>query len=163
MKLTLLITLLLFSRCSPPADQTTIILVRHAEKGNDGTDDPDLTDEGKARAEKLASMLKDTPLAAVYSTNYKRTRNTVTPVASIQNVAVQTYEPFKPDVIETMVARHRGGTVLVAGHTNTTPWTANLLIGDKKYEDYAETEYGIILIVTVADVGKGVSVVRVNY
>jgi 2,3-bisphosphoglycerate-dependent phosphoglycerate mutase len=149
--------------CTTSEDVTTFILIRHAEKGNDGTEDPDLTDEGNARAEKLSFMFKDTPIAGIYSTNYKRTKSTVRPIAAAQNVEVEIYEALKPGVIEDMIDKHRGGTVLVSGHTNTTPWTANLLTGKESYKDYAETEYGAILIVSVRAVGEPVSVLRLNY
>lgn len=141
---------------------TTFILIRHAEKADDGTDDPDLKDEGNARAQKLASMLKDTPLTAIYSTRFKRTRNTVNPIAEIKGLEIGTYEAHKPEVIEKMIEQHRGGIVLVGGHTNTTPWTANLLLGKDVYDDYDESEYGIILMVSVLEMGKG-TVTRVNY
>jgi hypothetical protein len=65
-------------------------------------------------------------------------------------------------VIEDMVNKHRGGTVLISGHSNTTPWTANLLVGNEVYKDYAESEYGIILIITVTRMGRA-AVTRVNY
>lgn len=156
--------LLFVSGCAGDSGElTTFILIRHAEKGNDGTEDPDLTEQGIARAEKLSAMLQNTPIAAIYATNYKRTRNTVAPLAKIHDTKVQPYETFKPEVIEDMLEKHRGGTVLISGHSNTTPWTANLLTGTETYKDYAESEYGIILIVTVIGVGKGASVTRINY
>ena len=141
---------------------TTFILIRHAEKGDDGTQDPDLKAEGNARAEKLASMLKDTHLAAIYSTNYKRTKNTVKLIAQMKDLEIQTYEAHNPEVIEKMIEQHRGEIVLVSGHTNTTPWTANLLLGKEMYDEYDESEYGIILIVGVAEMGTG-TVTRMNY
>ena len=142
---------------------TTFILIRHAEKGDDGTDDPDLKAEGEARAKRLAFMLKDTPLSAIYSTHFKRTINTVKPISEIKNIDVQPYDAHKPEVIEKMVQQHRGGTVLMSGHSNNIPWTANLLLGENAYEDYPETEYGILLIVTVADMGRVTGVTRLNY
>ena len=60
---------------------TTFILTRHAEKGDDGTKDPDLTQAGKDRAQLLIIMLKEIKVDAIYSTAYKRTRNTVIPLA----------------------------------------------------------------------------------
>src|SRR5687768_641949 len=164
-RLTFMLLVLVFaSGCSGDAGElTTFILIRHAEKGNDGTEDPDLTEQGISRAEKLSEMLRNTPIAAIYTTNYKRTRNTVAPLAKIHDTNVQPYEAFKPDVIEDMLEKHRGGTVVISGHSNTTPWTANLLTGSETYKDYAESEYGIILIVTVTGVGKGAIVTRINY
>ena len=159
-----LLVLLFVGGCAGDAGElTTFILIRHAEKGNDGTEDPDLTEQGISRAEQLSGMLRNTPIAAIYATNFKRTRNTVAPLARIHDTKVQPYEAFKPEVIEDMLEKHRGGTVLISGHSNTTPWTANLLTGTETYKDYAESEYGIILIVTVTGVGKGASVTRINY
>ncbi|HET9486563.1 MAG TPA: phosphoglycerate mutase family protein [Chryseosolibacter sp.] len=145
------------------SEVTTFILVRHAEKGNDGTDDPDLRPEGQSRARRLAYMLKDTPLSAIYSTNFKRTRDTVKPISERQKVDVQLYEVNRPEVIAGMVEKHRGGTVLITGHSNNIPWTANLLLGKNVYEDYEEDEYGIMLIVSVGKTNKGSSVTRLNF
>jgi len=47
-------------------------LVRHAEKELDG-DDPALSDAGYARADALAGVLRDVTLAAIYSTDTRRT------------------------------------------------------------------------------------------
>lgn len=163
-KIALILISILVMGCNPSTDEvTTFILVRHAEKSNDGTDDPQLSDEGRERANRLAFMLQGTPLTAVYSTDYKRTRTTVQSVADAQHLEVNVYEAFNPEVIKEITDSHRGGTVLVSGHSNTTPWTANLLIGEATYADYAETEYGIVLIVSVTGVGMPVSVTRINY
>ena len=48
---------------------TTFILTRHAEKGDDGTKDPDLTQAGNERAQSLVRLLKNTKVDAIYSTN----------------------------------------------------------------------------------------------
>lgn len=61
---------------------TTLILVRHAEKVKDGSNDPILTPEGKVRANELMYILKHVELSAIYSTPYKRTQQTVLPTAN---------------------------------------------------------------------------------
>lgn len=142
---------------------TTFILLRHAEKADDGTKDPDLSSEGHARANRIASMLCDTPVEAIYATAYKRTQNTVRPLAEKLSISVKAYEPLKKEAIEQMLADHRGGTIVVAGHSNTVPRIANLLIGAQRFSDFADDEYGIMLIVSVTEMGKVVNVVRVNY
>ena len=156
--------LLLSTACEEKgSDVTTFILVRHAEKADDGGEDPPLTAEGESRARRLAYMLKDTPLQAIYTTNFRRTRSTAQPLAEIRSLEVQLYEPYKPDVIAQMVQQHKGGTVVLTGHSNNIPWTANLLLGREVYKDYAESQYGILLIVTVGATNEGTTVTRLNY
>jgi 2,3-bisphosphoglycerate-dependent phosphoglycerate mutase len=140
---------------------TTFILIRHAEKENDGTADPDLKPEGVIRAKRIASMFAHTPIDVIYSTNYKRTKNTVTPVADARGLVIQHYEAFKADDIESMLQKYSGKTILISGHSNNTPWIANHLTGKKEFTDYAESEYGIILIVSITE--KATKVLRLDY
>src|SRR5947199_7418785 len=61
---------------------TTIILIRHAEKIIDPNNpDVDLSAAGQARAQELARMFGDTGINAIYATQYKRTQQTVKPLA----------------------------------------------------------------------------------
>src|SRR5882762_5377478 len=82
---------------------TTIILVRHAEKGDDGTKDPELTDAGKQRAESLAKLLSKAKVDAIYSTAFKRTQNTVTPLAQQKGLTIETYNPSKLEEIDALI------------------------------------------------------------
>jgi len=50
---------------STAAAQSTIFIVRHAEKT--GGDDPELSEAGRARAESLATVLKDAGITAIYN------------------------------------------------------------------------------------------------
>jgi broad specificity phosphatase PhoE len=137
---------------------TTFILVRHAEKADDGTKDPPLLPVGSDRAEQLRSMLSKVSVDAIYTTSFKRTRQTVQPLAEAKKIEVRTYEAFSADEIEKMLRAHRGGTVVICGHSNNIPWTANLLLGSEQFKDYAENEYENMLIVSVAEKGKVASV-----
>jgi hypothetical protein len=76
---------------------------------------------------------------------------------------VKQYEPFKDEVIQNMLEQHKGGTVLICGHTNNIPWIANLLLGKEAYADYAEADYGNILIVSVVEKGKVANVTHLRY
>ncbi len=154
---------LLSASCGFDNRVTTFILVRHAEKADDGTDDPGLRPQGEGRANRLAYMLKDISFDGIYSTDFKRTRNTVAPIADVESLEVQLYEPGKVEEIQKMFVKHHGGAVLVCGHANNIPWTANLLMGKETYKDYADDEYGVILIISVVEMGKEATVVRVNY
>jgi 2,3-bisphosphoglycerate-dependent phosphoglycerate mutase len=148
--------------CRAQSQVTTIILLRHAEKGNDGTKDPDLTPEGYQRAQRIVSLLSDTQVNAVYSTNYRRTRNTVQALANARGLDIQTYEPFKPEVISSIVEKHKGKTIVISGHSNTIPWTANLLLGEERFKDFSDTDYDNVLIVSVVEMGKNSVVTWLN-
>lgn len=142
---------------------TTFILVRHAEKASDGSDDPDLRAEGVERAGRLITLLEKTKLDAIYSTSFKRTRNTVTPLAEANHLRVGVYEAFKSAPIEQMLKDHSGGTVVVCGHSNNIPWIANLLTGDKQIPDYEDGDYGNVLIVSVLSPGKVSKITWLRY
>ena len=74
---------------------TTFIIVRHAEKA-DMRNDPDLSADGKARAEELRRALSDVPVDAIYATPYRRTRQTVSPLAAEKQIVVTEYPAAKP-------------------------------------------------------------------
>lgn len=149
--------------CGRPESPTTFLLVRHAEKDNDGTEDPGLKTEGIARVSRLSKLLEQTQIDAFYSTNFKRTRQTVEPLASERTLPVQLYESFSVNEIEKMLSRHKGGTILICGHTDNIPWTANLLTGMQEYKDYEDSEYGILLIVSVVEKGTAAKVTRLDF
>lgn len=142
-------------------DLTTFILVRHAEKSDDDPRDPSLSAEGEARAKKLAEVLADQSITAVYSTPFKRTKTTAEPVAAAKGLTVETYDFRSQTYLQEMLQKHQGGTILISGHSNTTPMVANTLIGKESFQTLDESEYGMIFIVTVSEVGKGtVTVVK---
>src|SRR5215212_4100843 len=61
---------------------TTVILVRHAEKKIEPANpDPDLAPEGVARAQEIARIFGNAGINAIYATHYKRTQQTVKPLA----------------------------------------------------------------------------------
>ncbi|MGW8123193.1 SixA phosphatase family protein [Roseivirga echinicomitans] len=141
---------------------TTFILVRHAEKATDDPRDPSLSEEGQLRAEKLHMLLSSAEVGAIYSSPYKRTRNTVTPLATELGIDIQEYNPSKNSFADDVLKNYKGKTVLVSGHSNTVPGLANYLLGEKKFEQLDESVYGKIFIVTLSEIGKG-TVVVLNY
>jgi broad specificity phosphatase PhoE len=107
----------------------TFVLVRHAEKVDDGSKDPPLSATGEARAQALVTTLGGAPLRAIYATAYRRTQATATPTARAHSLSVTTYEA-KIDAADfaTQLRRDHGdGTVLVVGHSNTVPAIAAAL------------------------------------
>src|SRR6185503_6279489 len=99
---------------------TTVILVRHAEKKLEPENpDPDLTPEGVARAQEIARVFGDAGINAIYATQYKRTQQTVKPLADRIHVPVTLLNSKQTDeLVNQIQTLHRGQTIFVAGHSN---------------------------------------------
>jgi 2,3-bisphosphoglycerate-dependent phosphoglycerate mutase len=141
---------------------TTFILIRHAEKASNDKD-AELSQVGVERANRLAELLKNTKITAVYSTKFKRTQNTIGPVAKAHGLTVKDYETMTAEALQKIAAEIPGGTILIAGHSNTIPQIANMLIGKSEFPNFPDSEYGTILVVSVLEVGKVASVLRLSY
>ena len=99
---------------------STIYLVRHADKANDGTEDPPLSPAGVKRAKTLAGMLADKSIVAIITSGAKRTKQTAAPLAKkVGKQAAATVIPTVDDVVSKV--RATGGNLLVVHHGNTVP------------------------------------------
>ncbi|WP_282081168.1 SixA phosphatase family protein [Aquimarina algiphila] len=129
---------------------TTYFFIRHAEKdlSDPKNRNPKLTDEGNARAENWAKMLVDTTIDMIYSTDYIRTQKTAEPIAKSKNLQVTLYDPRNlndPDFQQ----KTKGKTVVVVGHSNTTPAFVNKIMGKEKYSAIDEKVYGKVFIIKI--------------
>lgn len=129
---------------------TTVILVRHAEKGDDGTRNPDLNIYGATRSQHLAQLLHQSNVVGVYSTPFKRTQQTAQPLAMALGLEVQEYPPLDLEALDKLVKSHQGKTIVIVGHSNTVPAMANHLLGEEKLSQLGETEYDKIFMVQVS-------------
>lgn len=132
--------------------QTTIYLVRHAEKGKGRN--PDLTTAGKQRAEALQKLLAKANIVAVYSTQTKRTMQTGQPVAEAQKLTIENYDYRDMQLINKLMDKHAGKAVLVVGHSNTIPALLNHLVEEDRYKDLNESVYDNLVKVHVDIQGK---------
>jgi 2,3-bisphosphoglycerate-dependent phosphoglycerate mutase len=151
--LALVVVMALFIE-SKAQETTTFILIRHAEKAKDNASDPDLSPEGKQRAEALATMLDRSTIASIYSTNFKRTQQTVLPVAQAKGLAIQTYQHAEINWLQKIARENPGKIILMVGHSNTIPDIANTLLGEKKFEQYPDTLYNQMLVIPYSEKGK---------
>ncbi len=133
------------------AQKKTIILVRHAEKVDETSADPDLSPEGKQRAERLMKIVKKYRPGAIYSTDFKRTRDTAAPMATKRNVQVQTYDAKKPSELIDAIMKSKTKRFMIVGHSNTIPGLANLLGKKDLFKNLDDHEYGAIWIVRLKD------------
>jgi len=142
---------------------TTIILTRHAEKIIDPNNpDVDLSPAGQARALEIVRMLGDAGVNAIYATQYKRTQQTVKPLADKLGLPVTIVNAKNtPDLIAQIKAQNSGQTIFIAGHNNTVPEIIAAL-GGPQYPTIPETEYDNLFVVTVYRTGK-VKVLKMKY
>ena len=114
---------------SHPQEPVVVYLVRHAEKADDGTDDPPLAIAGRIRVQTLKALLADARLTHVHTTDWKRTRDTARPFAEEAGVELAMYDPRELETLATAI-KATPGRHLVAGHSNTTPQLVAALGGD---------------------------------
>lgn len=144
-------------------DTTTYYLIRHAEKEqSDKTNrNPHLNSEGEKRAHNWSVYFKDINIESVYSTNYNRTIQTATPTAKSKKLEINYYNPANMyDSI--FKAETKGKSVLVVGHSNTTPVFANKILGKELYQNMNHDDNYSLYIVTVKDDLKNSTIEKVN-
>lgn len=134
---------------------TTIILVRHAEKNIEPANpDPDLSPPGQTRAQELARMFGDAGIKGIYNSQYKRTQQTVKPLADKLGLTPTTVDAKNTaELVKQIRAQHNGEVVFVAGHNNTVPEIIAAL-GGPQVPVIPETEFDNLYIVTIYRVGK---------
>jgi broad specificity phosphatase PhoE len=105
--------------------QQAVFLVRHADLVGQAMAPPKdlpLSEAGQARAEKLASLLKDAGVTAIYTTEFLRTRKTAEPLAQTLKIEIKEVEKGAPEpLVERLRKEHREDRVLIVGHSDTLP------------------------------------------
>jgi 2,3-bisphosphoglycerate-dependent phosphoglycerate mutase len=142
---------------------TTVIVIRHAEKKIEPDNpDPDLSAAGEARAQELVRMFGDAGINAIYATQYKRTQQTVKPLADKLGLVVnQVNSKNTADLVARIRAENSGQTVFISGHNNTAPEIVAAL-GGPNFPAIPETQFDNLYIVTIYRTGKA-KVVKLKY
>lgn len=130
-------------------DGYTLYLVRHAEKQSDGSKDPALTGMGRHRSELLSRWFLDKGIKDIWSSDYKRTRDTAGPLLSRLDLSVMLYDPRNLSELAEMLQARRSNAVVV-GHSNTTPELARLICACV-ISDMDESEYDRLIVITNTD------------
>lgn len=131
------------------AQNKMIILVRHAEKADATSADPELSADGKRRAERLVKVLGKYKPGAFYSTDFKRTRDTARPFADKRKKTIETYDARKPNELIDAIMKSKTKRFLITGHSNTIPGLANALGKKDLFKNLDDSEYGVIWIVRI--------------
>lgn len=100
----------------------TFVVVRHAEKASATEKDPSLSERGRARAEVLASMLGRVKVTRLVATPYKRTQETLAPLAAKLGLPVEVRPADKTaDLLGELRGAPDGAAIVVASHSNVVP------------------------------------------
>lgn len=138
---------------SEEAVETTVIVVRHAEKALAPGNDPPLSEAGQKRADSLRHALEKAGVSAIYATEYQRTQKTVEPLAKALKLPVTRMDAANTKELVTKIRKQHGGeTVLVAGHSNTVPEIIKAL-GAAEAPVLAENDYDNLFVLTVSKKG----------
>lgn len=136
-------------------ETTTYYFIRHAEKdrSNPSNKNPNLTIKGHKRAKKWSDVFKYVTFDKIYSTDYNRTIQTAQPTANKQNIPIQIYKPNELYSKE-FINNTKEKTVLVVGHSNTTPSFVNKVLNEEKYQNINDSVNGNLYIVTIKNQSK---------
>ena len=127
----------------------TIILIRHAEKADATSADPDLSAVGRERALRLVKAIGKYKPGAFYSTDFKRTRDTLAPFAGKRKKQVQIYDAKNPEKLFDEMMQSGTKRFVVAGHSNTIPGLANLMTKKELFKNLDDSEYGAIWVIRI--------------
>jgi broad specificity phosphatase PhoE len=141
--------LLVFVSVSTASAQPVVVIVRHAEKAASGGNDPELSSAGRARADALARILKDSGITAIFTSEFKRTRETAAPTATSIGVTATVVPATDTDALVSKL-HQLNGNALVVGHGDTIP---NLIkaLGINSPVNIPDADYSELLIVTLGD------------
>lgn len=134
------------------AEPGGVVVVRHAEKADDGTPDPALTAAGRARSEALADALRHANVTGLIASQYQRTRQTLAVLAKRRGIEVSVVpvESGKIDAHVSSTAKavrewSGDGILVIAGHSNTVPLIVEALSGEP-VSPIAESDYDRLFI-----------------
>lgn len=138
------------SRTDKNKESTSYYLIRHAEKdeGDPSNKNPYLVEKGLKRAEKWSNYFKNIDLDAIYSTDYNRTMQTALPTAKAQKLEITPYN-LKTLDLQTFLKETKNKTILIVGHSDTTPTFVNKITGKEQYQYIDETTNNKLFIVTI--------------
>lgn len=132
---------------------TTIYIVRHAEKDTIGGPlDPQLSAVGQVRAQALRQQLERRHPAALFTTDTRRTRATLAPLAEALKLEPQVYDPRRGrDLADLILKQYAGKLVVIVGHSNTVLSLIDDFGATPPVEEIADNEYDYLFTVRVAE------------
>ncbi len=140
------------------ATTTVVFLVRPVEKSPGTIDDPPVSPEGEARAERLAHMFGDAVhgagrLDGVYESDDRRAQQTAAPLIERLHTPPVVFRAADARATAARALHeHRGGTVLVIASGAALPEMVQELAGIQLTDAAGDTDF--VYVVSVPSVGR---------
>jgi hypothetical protein len=135
--------------------QRAVFLVRHADRLNEAEDSP-LSNAGKARAQLLASLLKDAGITAIYTSPAKSSGlliKTVEPLAlALKIEPISILNTDLEGLFKRIRAENRNSIVLIVGTARSVPALLKLF-GHPADIPVAPAEYDNLFVLVPKDTG----------
>ena len=133
----------------------TVFVVRHAERGTDDPRDPALSEAGRRRASELARVLGDAGVTHLFSSEFRRTRETLEPLARQAGLTPVVIPAAATDSLVALIqGLNPGSRVVVASHSNLVHVIVGKLAGAAP-PPLTERDYDRLFVVTVTGAGAG--------
>lgn len=144
-------------------ETTTYYFIRHAEKdrSDSSNKNPDLTEKGIQRAEKWSDVFENVKFDFIFSNKYNRTLQTAQPTALKQQLEIQHYSPNHL-YNEDFKLKTKGKTVLVVGHSNTTPQFVNDILKEERYLEIDDNNNSNLYIVVIQNNHNSSILLKIN-
>ncbi len=113
-------------------EPVSVFFVRHAETAASTRTarDPELSEAGQERAAALARLLQNGGVSHLYCSEYRRTRQTLMPLADLAGVEIhEVGAAAAAEQLAALQALPPGSVAVVAGHSNTIPALVSAVAG----------------------------------
>ena len=159
----IILTLFLTLSYIPSEQCSTFYLIRHAEKvRTDKSDkDPKLNEYGMLRAIKWQEYFSEKNISKIYSTNYKRTLETVKPIQESSDIIPIIYSPSDIDY-KNFIMSNKIEVVLIVGHSNTIPDFVNELISENVYSQIDDLNNSNLYVVNICESGISHKLLKID-
>ena len=159
----IILTLFISLSYIPSEQCSTFYLIRHAEKvRTDKSDkDPKLNEYGMLRAIKWQEYFSDKNISKIYSTNYKRTLETVKPIQESSDIIPIIYSPSDIDY-KNFIMSNKIEVVLIVGHSNTIPDFVNGLINENVYSQIDDLNNSNLYVVNICESGISHKLLKID-
>ncbi len=159
----IILTLFIALSYIPSEQCSTFYLIRHAEKvRTDKSDkDPKLNEYGMLRAVKWQEYFSDKNISKIYSTNYKRTLETVKPIQESSDIIPIIYSPSDIDY-KNFIMSNKIEVVLIVGHSNTIPDFVNELINENVYSQIDDFNNSNLYVVNICESGTSHKLLKID-